>query len=754
MQVKLVNMNRTEAERLREYRKRKGSVYRTHNAVRMRKSRANAIPEFIGVDSEGIGKGRNHRAVLLGVGAEQYVASNLRRGLQWEEVFDFLYAQYRQYPRATFVGFYLGYDFNQWLRSLPIKAARSLLTKEGRAARHVIGKATRRAYQSVKVGRWEVDMMGDKRLSIRPRPDGCMCYEQGIKCTHKQLPWMHICDAGPFYQMSFLSVLDPKRWKNDPDGWPVTQQEYDAILEGKNRRSTARLDEKMKYYNRLENEILARVMRRLAKGFASIGIRPAKDQWYGPGATASQWLRQHDAPSHRQLRLKDGKTKPLMPKWFWLACRNSYFGGWFEIFSHGLIEGTSYNYDINNAYPYAATKLPHICDECGYTHGYGDYNGDGEYVLLYATVFTNGDRIGAVPYRDKTGSILRPSVSKGWYWRAEIDAANRAGLVKKVIEHEWAEFVPCNHSMPFTDIERLYYLRLEVGKDGAQGMAIKLNNNSIYGKFAQSVGSAPFNNWFYASFITSHCRIQILDAIAAHPGGIDSVLMVATDGICFDSPNPNLPVSTKLGEWALSEYNELCLFKPGVYWHREGKEALLKVKSRGVPKEEFASAIEIVEAQFALVHQEGMFPGRLIKEYVLEDDIAYIRTELGWPYFHVPVNFRMKTCKQALNEGNWNTAGTVQEKVMLRQDSDPQSKRRRPRYNLEKRRIDTIIHDVPIKEIQTKYHGEVRIMGIDLGIGFDGSPRSGLIEAAGILRDKHANYDLPLDNDVEWINVW
>jgi hypothetical protein len=705
-----------------------------------------------------MGKGRNHRYVLLGVGEEQYENP---RGIIWDEAFEFLYKQFETHPQAAFVGFYLGYDFNKILSTLPEKAAWSLFTKEGKANRRLQGSNRRgnkggykrRQYQAVKVGRWEVDLMGMKRLSIRPRPEGCECYERSMKCTHKQLPWMHICDAGSFFQMSFMSVIDPKLWTQDPGGWPVTQEEYNLILKGKNRRATARLDDDMRFYNRLENVVLARVMERLAKGFVSIGIRLAKDQWYGPGASASKWLNKNQAPKRKDLRLKDGKLPALMPKWFWESCKFSYFGGWFEIFSHGIIPGTSYNYDINNAYPFASSKLPHICRECQYRRGNGEYKGSGEYVLVYATVFTNGDRIGAVPYRDKKGGILRPRVSKGWYWRHEIEAATRAELVKKVVVYEWTEFVPCSHPKPFTDIERLYYERLRVGKNGAQGMAIKLNNNSIYGKFAQMAGSAPFNNWFYASYITSHCRTQILDAIASHPDKANAVLMVATDGICFDSPNPNLPVSKKLGQWDYTEYYDLVLFKPGVYWHKDGKQALLKVKSRGVPRDEFSKACIIAEEQF-----RGFAILKAVPESVAIHlgyvDETYIDIYRGWPAFRVPVKFRMKSCSQALNEGKWGSAGAIQEEVWLLQDSDPQSKRRRPVWNREKGRIDTTIHDLPIKEIQTYYHGEVDIPHHDLGVGMDGTAMAGLIEAAGILRDKPASYNVPLDDEYQWERVW
>lgn len=756
----LITHKQTEAERHRDYRRQMGDTGRERDAARKRTARADRIPSFIGVDSEGIGKGKNHRVVLVSAydkhgNGDYRIARDVSIGLQWPEVFDFLYAQFEKQPESTFSGFYLGYDFNNWLSykaRFPVNAATSLLTKRGIAARKIKGPQTRRSMEHpVRVGRWEVKVLGLKRLSIRPRPEGCNCYEEAQKCPHEHLPWMHICDAGAFYQQSFLSLLKPSNWSQDPDGWPVTQEEYDKILEGKNKRSDAALDDDMLVYNRLENIVLARIMERLAKGFKAIDITLAKDLWYGPGASASKWLKQQGIP-------KDKELQKLMPKWFRERCHYAYFGGWFEIFSHGKIRGQSYNYDINNAYPYAASKLPHICGDCQFKRGSGEYQGNSDYLLLYATVFTKGTRIGAVPYRDKHGNILRPSVSKGWYWQFEIEAARRAGLVKKVMTHEWAEFIPCSHPKPLTKIADLYYLRLKTGKSGAQGMAIKLNNNSVYGKFAQSVGNHPYNNWFYASYITAHCRTQILDSIASHPGGADSVLMVATDGICFDSPHPTLEISKKLGAWEASNYTDLVLFKPGVYWHKEGKQALLEVKSRGVPREEFAKACEEVEGQFLLFsHFIGMGRDLFRQEYEeIAPGLADVMALDNWPWFMVPVKFRMKTCKQALNEGKWETSAEVQEDMELRQDSNPRIKRRKVSWNFEKGRLDSDIHDPEISQLQTFYHGQTeQPKPMHIGFTFDGETAWGpILEAAGALRNAPANYNLPLNPDYEWTNVW
>lgn len=698
----------TEAGRLKDYRERKGDEYREHNAARMRDTRAKQVPLFVGVDSEGIGREGNHRAVLLGVGEQQYVARDIRAGLQWDEVFRFLYERFVERPRAVYVGFFLGYDFNQWLKTLPLRAARKLLTKQGKAAR-----VKRNGHGSfpVQEGEWEFDMLGFKRLSIRPRDSG--------------LPWMHVCDAGSFFQTAFVNVLDPANWANDPDGPPCSMERYNNIVKWKDKRgSFVRITKGMRAYNVEENLLLAECMTRLAKGFLSVGIRLGRAQWYGPGATSKKWMHQKGIPKRR------GLPDLGVPDWFLTACRKSYFGGWFEIFSHGKIGGQKsrfWNYDINNAYPYATTKLPHLCENARYNRGDGVYDGGSDFVLLYATVLAKSNRIGPVPHRNSAGNILRPGISRGWYWKSEVDAAQRAMLVKEVVVHEWVSVDVCSHPCPFEDISVLYDLRLSVGKKSAQGMAIKLNNNSIYGNLAQKAGAAPYNNWFYASYITSHCRTQILDAIASHPSGIQSCLMVATDGVCFDSRHPSLPTSKLLGEWEETQYKSLVLFKPGVYWTHEGEEALLQVKSRGVPKAQFIEGMDKAYGQF-LLFKDYLSMFRYDKP--APDNGKDFIDRRGWPHFLVELSFSMKTCKQALNEGNWDNAGAIRESVPVLQSSDPSSKRTQPFYNIRKDRIDTIIHSGDSDNPETYYHGDVVFpCPPDLGYNLDGrSPYAQLKE--------------------------
>jgi hypothetical protein len=683
----------------------------------MANNRAATLPEFRGVDGEGQGAGPSHRYVLLSAG-DRSLYNPL--GIRWDEAFAFLYRDFQQHPHAAYVGFYLSYDFNQILKSLPMAKAWLLLTRAGKAIRKPKNKdnyirsfpVRARAKYGPGPG-WEFDMLGFKQLQIRPMV--CECRINGESCKHKQLPWMTICDAGPFFQMPFIRLINAKTWEDDPDGSPCTPEEFERISAGKDNRATATYGPEMVSYNILENDILARVMRRLAAGMASIGVRLDKTQWYGPGATASRWLGNNSSIKRREL-------DELLPEWAFDILRGSYYGGWFEIFSHGFIQGSSYNYDINSAYPSSTAALPCLYHGI-WKRGTGNPSiRESEYMLCYATVLGRSNRIGPVPYRRKDGTILRPIRSQGWYWLDEIQAAQRAGLVDTYRVEKWISFTPqCDHK-PYAAIADLYEMRRKIGKNSAVGLAIKLIINSIYGKFAQSIGGAPFGNWFYASRITAGCRIQILHAISTHPGGPDSTLMVATDGIVFDSPHPFLPISKKLGEWDETEYHELVLFKPGVYWHKKGLEAVYECKTRGVPRKHFLENIYLAEEIFSNWWITNGMPG-YAQRGVTED---------GWPILRIPVDFSMTSCLQALMRNKWELGGMVNPTTNLQQDSNPYQKRYNPTWNRKKRRMDSFVYSLEDIESMPYKSREKPEAELDkYGIGMDGA----IEEEAGSVMD-------------------
>lgn len=630
--------------------------------------------DFIAVDGEGVTlPDGEHRYVLFGAGDEQIENPD---GLQWEEIFEFLYRVRR--PRTAFVGFYLGYDFTQWIKTMPEDRARKLLTIDGKEQRRSKSKVMHGRFLPVSLGEWEIDMLGSKRLQFRHRPCRCLT----VKCDHEAGPWVYICDAGGFFQTSFLNVINPKNWQEPI----VTDEEYATIVKGKEARSSAQLDHDMHRYNLLENEILQRVMRDLDKGFCKIDLFLTPQQWFGPGQAAQAWMRLQGVP-------KLGDVESAVPAWFLEAAAKSYFGGWFEIMCHGIVEGTSHEYDINSAYPWIISTLPCLLHG-RYTRGTGTPKpSESDKTLVYAHIKNrakgNGGLVGTMLHRDDRGRISRPRETSGWYWWHELQAGKAAGCITSIKCTEWVTYSPCDCQPPLWRIRMLYQMRLDVGKNTSLGKAAKLIYNSMYGKFAQSVGQPVFGNPIYASLITSGCRTMGLDAIATHPKGQADLLMVATDAVYFLSEHPSLPLSDQLGEWDHAERSRLTLFKPGVYWDDAARTAIQTgehavFKARGVNAREFSASIAEIDRKFSV--WDGK-PPPVDSPMFNEQEMAALGFP-QWPRVTFKAGFAMTTALQALIRHKWHLAGVIDSgddgtgKIMV-QSANPSDKRTSAWYDSE-----------------------------------------------------------------------
>lgn len=710
--------------------------------------------------------GHEHVYVLLGCGQNQI--QNLD-GIPWYQALEFLYGQFQANPRTVMAGFYLGYDFNEILKTLPWDRARKLFTAAGQAERRVMGKNQRMRSLPVHCtapnGRqWEINMLASKRLQFRPRAGQWV----KIPCTESELSglpglertrnlsrfivngqiklrlvrrnsrrWAYVCDTGPFFQSSFLKAINPAK---DPEP-VVSQAEYDAISEGKDNRSTAVLDDDMRKYNRLENEILARRLTQLNAGFVKAGVRLRKTQWFGPGQAAQEWLRNQESVPKREA------IEAALPAWFLDAARKTYYGGWFEIMAHGLIPGPVWEYDINSAYPAIIANLPCLI------HGKitrGDNFGKtatmmrripalptGAIRIVHASVRGSDPRIGAMPHRRVDCSILRPQQTSGWYWQHELEAAQRAGLIDQVSYTEWVTYLPavkCGCDKPLAGVRGLYDGRIRVGSKTPRGKAYKLMYNSMYGKFAQSVAEPLFANPVYASLITAGCRTMILDAIATHPQRANAVVMVATDAVYFTSQHSSLPLSEALGDWGGETHTGLTLFKPGVYWADKAREAIAvgdspEFKARGVNAKAMGAALADIDSQFAA------WPA------------AWPET---WPQVSFPVSFAMRTCKQSLavdkhipadrqadiQRHNWRNAGKVTSGNMVTQNSNPADKRDTGHYD-----SDTGIYwSAPYQALRDKY-GKV-----EESIPYDKTFGSAALIEAGMIAETSVTPDGEIDD--------
>jgi len=649
---------------------------KSRNAARAARNAQHDV-NFIMVDGEGTGDGADHRYVLLGVGDQQLERPDGFTDIT--EIFGFLYEQFKANPGACFAGYYLGYDYNMWLRLLPRDRAFYLLSEIGRRKRQRVctctrGKSckhTRIAPHPVEYMGWQFDILGFKRFRLRPKM--CKCVNATCRCPGKA-PWMYINDAGPYFQASLLSVIDPAKWPQPI----VSAEEYATILEGKSQRGAAILDDEMRRYNRLENDVGARLLRELNRGFTSAGIRLNKKQWFGPGQAAQAWMRL-DA----KLELTTSAVRNL-PTPLRMAAIATYYGGWFELPCHGIVSGITYEYDINSAYPAIAARMPCMCGS--WSSGNGSPKGwlshkwltTGEpsrLRLCHVIVSGSSKYLGPLPYRMKDGSILRPSNTKGWYWQHELDAARKAGLISDITYLGWHEYKPCNHRPPLRGLVGLYSERQRIGKDTPQGKAYKIVYNSTYGKLAQSLGDPIYANPIYASLITSGCRTMILNAIATHPDKASSVAMVATDGVYFMSHHPGLDMhlSSAMGDWSRDEKIDLTLFKPGVYWDAHSRELINlgkapKFKARGINAADFAKSIKQVDEMFDAWDPEAA-------------------PNVDWPAVKFRSRFAQVSVLQALEwtagERDWRKqeakyrrlAGQVSSGKELEQTSNPQVKR-------------------------------------------------------------------------------
>lgn len=610
---------------------------------------------FVGIDGEGVTdeKTGKHSYVLLGVGNEQISDET---GLDFNTIFSFLYScmDHEHERKTAFVGFFLGYDFTQWFKTFPAAKAAKLLTSQGQAQRK--NKVAGRPPVPVSVDDWQVDILGGKRFKLRPKTCDC------VYCKHPKKPWMYICDTGSFFQTSFLNVIDPDTWAVPI----VTREEYETIKKGKEIRSDAVLDDDMRRYNRLENVILAeRVLPALEDGLRQLSVGLSVKQWFGPGQAAQKWMK-GCAPTSEDIR----KRIPIL---FLEAARKSYFGGWFEIMCHGYIPGITWEYDINSAYPFIISRLPcllHGRYESGTTDSPPDLQGS--ITFVFARVWSkpegSSDRtyIGGMPFRDASGSIRRPVLSEGWINLAELEGAKRAGLVCSADISEWHAYHPCDCPPPLRGMEDLYLTRLRIGKDTPLGKGSKLIYNSVSGKFAQSVGdSIIFGNPVYACLITSGCRIMILDAIASHPKGKSDVLMVATDGVYFRSPHPDLPLGNALGKWEEKQKRNLTLFKPGVYWDDKAREAIQRdelpsFKARGISPRDFSAHLSQIDDEFRSMPMD------------LRD--------AQWPAITYESRFAMVSALTALRRNQWDLAGAVTHPEIT-QSADPSKKRQDPYWD-------------------------------------------------------------------------
>lgn len=348
--------------------------------------------------------------------------------------------------------------------------------------------------------------------------------------------YFHSTDTWGFFQATFEGALE---------AWGIESPEI--ITRGKAARQDFSTwnDADIAAYNEAELDSLSDLMEALRRSVTPLNLPVSS--WHGPGALAGAFLSKHKVKN----RLAE------IPDELYEIATRAYFGGRIDAAGFGTVEPV-YHYDIVSAYPSAIRYLPDLT-RLNWAFAKGRPPLAGVYVARISWEIPR-TRWGAFPWRSKNGTIRFPQAGEGWYWGVEIEAA-----LSRFDEDcfRWHESWYANHeeiSHPFFNVvTEAFEYRKELKAQGHPShIAVKLVLNSLYGKFAQTVGKAQYYSPVWAGLITAHTRAAINRAITS------DVVCTMTDSLWSAKPL-NIPTTGELGEWEAQDEAKLILAEAGLY---------------------------------------------------------------------------------------------------------------------------------------------------------------------------------------------
>lgn len=490
-------------------RKRRDAKFCSENCRKRYHARSLKLERpFVALDGEGIGS----KYVLLAAkrkGKENAHVFN-RDGLSTEQCFQFLLSLSKGGKsgkvRPLYEWFAFDYDVNMILGDLPLKGETASI-EELRATNTTVWRGYKITYIPRKIFK--------------------------LACNGR---YFHSADSWGFFQATFEKALED---------WGIEVPEI--ITRGKAARQDFSTwnDADIIAYNDAELDCMSEIMERLRDSITPLKI-PVRS-WHGPGALAGSWL------SKQKARYYKGE----IPKELNDAAVRAYFGGRIDVQGYGFVDPV-YHYDIVSAYPSAIRFLPDLSSlEWRYVEGNAP-------LLAGISVSQIRWKIpdtkwGAFPWRNHSGSIRWPLAGTGWYWHREIEAAiERFG--PECVEYLATWYTEGELVYPFKEaVEEAFSYRRELKAQGLSShIAVKLILNSLYGKFAQTVGKAQYYSPVWAGLITSYTRSELQRAIS------EEVVCVMTDSIWTKSPL-SVDTSNDLGGWEEQSEGKLILAGAGLY---------------------------------------------------------------------------------------------------------------------------------------------------------------------------------------------
>lgn len=539
--------------------------------------------KVIAWDMEGMnlsGDGRPQHSVIFGCSEEPdspLVDSNLGT----LEMLRYIVDVGERNPHAIHVGFGFRYDANMLIKDLPER---------------VIVRLWRRGhvrFQTRDGLTWNLSWIPGKTFAVsRWQSEHKSATKRSVK----------IYDYASFFGgQKFLTAAD------DILREAMTPEDRETIRIGKERRGDAswlEINEVQRYW---EREIL--LIRRVFETFRDVMDRAgfALKEWYGPGALANyintvQGIRPHLAGAQT--------TSGVMPDEVHAASKVAFSGGRFELFSAGRHEGPIHAADINGAYPFALTMVPSLHPDEGewrHVEAPTSIKRFGFYRITYKA--PNGKPFESRPmplfWRDEHGYITYPARVTGWYASPEARMMQRA---PGVTIHEGWYWDSREEVFPWEFLLEMYATRQRLGKQNLMSLPFKLGPNSLYGKYAQTVGwdrkqkLPPKSHALpVAAWVTSYCRSQLWKVIAQIP---QHVIGVETDSV-FTTVDPstlNIELGSELGEWSATSYDEMMYLQSGMYHTRSGG-TWTGTRSRGINRAE-------LDPETSAAYLQSLAPGK------------------------------------------------------------------------------------------------------------------------------------------------
>lgn len=378
--------------------------------------------------------------------------------------------------------------------------------------------------------------------------------------------------------------------------------------------------EKLKIHVTLKSSAVQRLAQKLNTELESQSLRLTR--YHGASALSSRLLGQLGAKKEFYNYRFPRQLSYELNKAVWQA----NYGGRAEQFKIGTLKNV-YVYDINSAYAFACSYLPRMLRKPYFVKTWND----SPFSLWFCDYDFNSVNpyFGFLPNRDLSNSTKYKMKGRGYFWQPEIQFVLKhyPECVKIqggfVLDYERADFAK--------GIETLYQLRLELQRQhNPLERVLKLALASFYGKFCQHVGRSHYYNLFYAGFVTSFTRMQLLEATKGREA---ETICFQTDAIHSTSKSLGVMLNDEMGHYKQQKYAKVEYLGTGTWRGFNKAGAVIEEKTQGFRSFDFEKAIQQMndkqtyDALFEFfvthnLHAQNMFSGA---EYLSNHSMSKIQ---------------------------------------------------------------------------------------------------------------------------------